>query len=49
MEGKVRWQRGGHAPLALCFGANLVAGESALDQPLIPDVHGFTSMVQPTL
>jgi hypothetical protein len=39
----------GHAALALRLGAHLTAREPAFDQPLISDVHGFTSMGQFTL
>jgi hypothetical protein len=46
LEGKVCWQYGGHAALALRFGAYLAAGEPVFDQPLFPDVYGFTSMGQ---
>jgi hypothetical protein len=44
LEGKVCWQYRGHAALALRLSAHLAARDAVFDQPLFPDVYGFTSI-----
>jgi hypothetical protein len=39
MEGKMRWQSRGHAALALCLGAYLMAREAMFNEALLRGVH----------